>query len=457
MTDSRNEAPRPGRATVADRLRRHLYGLIARYLSFFTASDARVLEVGPASTLLRDSMTAGRMAAYRPEPGAGYPAEDVFDDPEAAAAFQPDRIVLNGRLHLEPDIQARLEEMYRLCRPSTRLLIVHYSSLWQPLFNVAHALGLQANARKTNWIAPSDLENLLRLSGFELVSTQARVLVPVPVPVLGGLINRWLAPLPVFSWFALLRVSVARPLKAAWTAPPSVSVVVPGRNEAGNIAPLVARLPRMGPEDELIFVEGHSSDGTWAAMQEAAARWPDRRITCLQQPGKGKGDAVRAGFDVARGDILMILDADLTVPPEDLPKFYQARVSGICEFVNGTRLVYPMEAEAMRFANMVGNKFFALAFSFLLGQSFKDTLCGTKVIDRDAYRQLARNRAYFGDFDPFGDFDLLFGAQRLGLRIVELPIRYRERTYGATNIQRWRHGWLLLRMTLFAARRVKFL
>ena len=453
MTDTRPSVYRsafPG-------LRRYLYRLIARYLSYFTNADSRVLEIGPTSSLLREMMVAGSVAAYRPAPGAGFSTPQVIGDFDAAVAFQADRIVLNGLIHVEPDIQARLEEVHRLCRPSTRVLLVHYSSLWRPIFSLAHALGLQPNVRKTNWIAPSDLVNLLTLSGFSLVHTQARVLVPVWIPLVGDLVNRWLAPLPVFNWFALLRVSVARPLMTEWTTPPSVSVVVPARNESGNIASLVERLPRMGPADELIFVEGHSTDDTWSAMQQAAARWPHRRITCLQQKGRGKGDAVRAGFDVARGEILMILDADLTVPPEDLPKFYRARLSGVCEFVNGSRLVYPMETEAMRFANMVGNKLFAMAFSFLLGQPFKDTLCGTKVIDREAYRELARNRGYFGEFDPFGDFDLLFGAQRLGLRIVELPIRYRERTYGTTNIQRWRHGLLLLRMTLFAARRVKFI
>jgi glycosyltransferase involved in cell wall biosynthesis len=213
----------------------------------------------------------------------------------------------------------------------------------------------------------------------------------------------------------------------------------------------------MGPDDELIFVEGHSSDGTWEEIQAAAQRHPERRILALQQPGRGKGDAVRVGFAAASREILMILDADLTVPPETLPKFYAAIAGGTGEFVNGSRLVYPMERRAMRFANMVGNKFFALAFSFLLGQPLKDTLCGTKVLSRDWYEVIARERLYFGDFDPFGDFDLLFGASRLGLKIVELPIRYRERAYGETNIQRWRHGSILLRMTAFAARRMKFL
>jgi hypothetical protein len=452
MTGTRRLTSRYG-----GRSRRYLYRLIARYLSFFTTADARVLEIGPTSVLLKEMMVAGAMVAYRPARDAGYPASDVIDNVDAFVAFRADRIVLNGLIHIEADIQGRFEELHRLCRPSTRLLIVHYSSLWQPVFRLARVLGLQADAQKTNWIAPSDLVNLLTLAGFSLVSTQARVLVPVWIPIVGDLINRWLAPLPVFNWLALVRVSVARPLMPPFAMPPSVSVVVPARNEAGNISSLLERLPRMGPDDELIFVEGHSTDDTWAAMQEAAARWPERRITCIQQPGTGKGDAVRAGFDVARGEILMILDADLTVPPEELPKFYRARVSGVGEFINGSRLVYPMEAEAMRFINMVGNKFFALMFSFLLGQPFKDTLCGTKVIDRESYRQLARDRDYFGDFDPFGDFDLLFSAQRLGLQIVELPIRYRERTYGATNIRRWRHGWLLLRMTLFATRRVKFI
>lgn len=395
--------------------------------------------------------------AYRPAADAGFRPEEVVNSFDEALRFGADRIVLNGTLHVERDIQARLEEVYQLCAPSTRLLIIYYSGLWKPLFRIANAIGLRTKGAEENWIAPSDVANLLALARFEIVTSQSRVLVPFSILFLSEFVNRWLAPLPGLNWLALAHVAVARPLKPAWTNPPSVSVIIPARNEAGNIQSAVERLPAMGPDDEILFVEGHSTDGTWPEIQRVASAFPGRRITCLQQPGTGKGDAVRAGFDAASRDILMILDADLTVPPEELPKFYRARVSGVCEFVNGSRLVYPMEARAMNFANMAGNKFFALAFSFLLGQSFKDTLCGTKVIDRLSYQRLARGRDYFGDFDPFGDFDLLFGAQRLGLRIMELPIRYRERTYGTTNIQRWRHGWLLLRMTVFAARRVKFI
>jgi glycosyltransferase involved in cell wall biosynthesis len=213
----------------------------------------------------------------------------------------------------------------------------------------------------------------------------------------------------------------------------------------------------MGPDDELIFIEGGSSDDTWQRILDLQSAHPERRILAAKQEGKGKGDAVRKGFSMASKDILMILDADLTVPPEDLPKFYDALVSGKGEFINGSRLVYPMEKKAMRFLNMLGNRFFAAAFSFVLGQRYKDTLCGTKVMTKRNYMRLAANRGYFGEFDPFGDFDLIFGAARMGLRVVEVPITYRERTYGTTNISRWRHGVLLLVMLVFASRKLKFI
>jgi glycosyltransferase involved in cell wall biosynthesis len=249
---------------------------------------------------------------------------------------------------------------------------------------------------------------------------------------------------------------LARPLPEKVANAPLVSVIVPARNESGNVKRIFDELPQMGAETELIFVEGHSQDDTYAAIEREIASRPSVMAQVLRQTGEGKGDAVRLGFSRAKGDILMILDADLTVPPKELPRFYDALRSGKGEFINGVRLVYPMEQEAMRFFNFLGNKFFSLAFSWLLGQPIKDTLCGTKVLWKKDYELIAANRSYFGNFDPFGDYDLIFGAAKLGMKIVDLPIRYRARTYGETNIQRWRHGWLLLRMVLFAARRIKF-
>jgi glycosyltransferase involved in cell wall biosynthesis len=312
-------------------------------------------------------------------------------------------------------------------------------------------------ALKQNWLTLPDVENLLRLSGFRAFRNWQEVLFPLRVPLLEPLCNRVLVRLWGVRHFALANFVLARPLNGSRThEEPRISVIVPARNEAGNIPAIFARTPDMGSGTELIFVEGHSSDGTYHAIDAAMSANPSRSAKLLRQSGHGKGDAVRAGFAAATGEVLMILDADMTVPPEDLPRFYEALQSNKGEFINGVRLVYPMEKHAMRFANLIANKFFSLAFSWLLGQPIKDTLCGTKVLRRDAYQAMEANRAYFGNFDPFGDFDLLFGAAKMGLEIVELPIRYRERTYGTTNIQRWRHGWLLLKMCGFAASRIKF-
>jgi glycosyltransferase involved in cell wall biosynthesis len=271
------------------------------------------------------------------------------------------------------------------------------------------------------------------------------------------LCNRYLVKAWPFRWLGLTNFIVARPMPALGMSPePIVTVVVPARNEAGNIEAILDRVPTMGAGTELIFVEGNSSDGTYERIEQEIAARPGCTAKLYRQTGKGKGDAVRLGFERAAGDLLMILDADLTVPPEDLPRFYEAWRSGRGEFINGVRLVYPMEQKAMRFFNLLGNKFFSVAFSWLLSQSVKDSLCGTKVLSKVHYQTIAANRAYFGEIDPFGDFDLLFGAARYNLKIVGLPVRYRERKYGETNIQRWKHGVVLLRMVVLASRRIRF-
>jgi glycosyltransferase involved in cell wall biosynthesis len=287
------------------------------------------------------------------------------------------------------------------------------------------------------------------------------VLWPLPPRFLAAFLNRFLVKIWPLSAFALTNIILARPLPQCVEnnrpAEPVVTVVIPARNEAGNVPNIFERTPKMGKELELIFVEGHSKDNTYDVIREYIESHPQVRAKLFHQEGIGKADAVRKGFAESSGDILMILDADLTVAPEDLPRFYRALVENKGEFINGVRLVYPMEDRAMHQFNFIGNKFFSLAFSWLLGQTIKDTLCGTKVLWRSDYEKIISNRSCFGDFDPFGDFDLLFGSAKLGLKIVDVPIRYRERLYGTTNIQRWKHGWMLLRMVLFAARRIKFI
>lgn len=329
--------------------------------------------------------------------------------------------------------------------------------MWKPLVQLASTFKLREKTLEQNWISHEDMANFLLLEDFEPMLVNGRIICPFYVPFISGFLNRYCAPLPFFRLFCMVNILIARPLKKQDNKELSVSVIVPARNEAGNIESVIKRLPRMGPDDELIFVEGHSTDNTWAAIQEAQAKYGNAMsIKCAQQDGTGKGDAVRKGFALASKDILMILDADLTVPPEGLPFFYRAIKEDKGEFINGSRLVYPMKEKSMQFLNMIANKLFATAFSYVLSQRFKDTLCGTKAISREDYTRLAANRNYFGDFDPFGDFDLIFGAARMSLKIVEIPVQYRERVYGITNIRRWEHGAMLFRMLIYASRKIKF-
>lgn len=427
-------------------------------------AGARVLELGCG--------TGDLLAAVEPSVGVGidFSATRIV----RAAARHPnlkfivadahalpirgsfDVVILSDLINDLWDVQRVLEEIRRVITPQTRIILNFYSRVWELPLRAAAALGLARPVLQQNWLAVSDVDNLLRLTGFEAVRQFREVLWPLWAPGISGFLNRYVARLWPFDRLALTNVLVARPIMPPEKRSASVSVIVPARNEAGNVPAILARVPEMGSGTEIVFVEGHSTDNTFEAIASALAADPSRRARLMRQEGRGKGDAVRLGFANATGDILMILDADLTVPPEDLPRFYDAVVSGRGEFINGVRLVYPMEGDAMRFANLLGNKFFSLAFSWLLGQPIKDTLCGTKVLWRTDYEKLARGRSFFGDFDPFGDFDLIFGAARMNLRLVDLPVRYRARTYGSTNIQRWQHGWLLLRMLRFAAARLKF-
>jgi glycosyltransferase involved in cell wall biosynthesis len=309
-----------------------------------------------------------------------------------------------------------------------------------------------------NWLANEDVAHLLDLSDFAPIRRWREILWPVRTPLVAPLVNRFVARLWPLQHLALTNFVVARPqpVPSDNEKPPRVSVIVPARNEAGNIPAIFDRVPDMGSETELIFVEGHSTDQTFEAIEREIAARPNKRAKLFRQSGKGKGDAVRLGFAEASGEILMILDADLTVAPEDLPRFYEALRTRRGEIINGSRLVYPMERRSMQALNLLANKFFGQAFSWVLGQSIRDTLCGTKALHKVDYDLIAANRAYFGEFDPFGDFDLLFGAARLNLRILDLPVRYRQRTYGSTNISRFSHGWLLFRMLAKAAARLKF-
>lgn len=366
-----------------------------------------------------------------------------------------DYIVLSDVIGLLLDIEETLRGLHRFCNTGTRIVISYYNFLWEPILKLGERFCLKMRQQHQNWLSIADISNLLYLADFQVVKVETRLLLPKKIPFLTSTINRFLAPLPGLRKLCLSCDLVARPLKQTQKELYSTTIVIPCRNEKGNIEAAILRLQGFGSHQEIVFVDGHSTDGTQDEIRRVMDAYLDKDIKLLVQDGTGKGDAVRKGFHQAQGDILMILDADLTVPPEDLPKFYRAIAYGKGEFINGCRLVYPMEKQAMRLLNLFGNKFFGLAFSWLLNQRIKDTLCGTKVLFREDYEKITANRSYFGDFDPFGDFDLLFGASKLNLKITEVPIRYRERTYGTTNISRFQHGWLLLKMTAFAFKKLK--
>jgi SAM-dependent methyltransferase len=439
-----------------------------KFMRFLVPAGKRVLELGCGSGHM--------LAALEPSLGVGvdfspktiakartlYPhltfiVGDVEDPATLAAIEGPfDYIVLADTIGLLDDIDGTLRLIHQLCAPSTRIIIAYYSHLWEPVLKAAEALRLRNQQPQVNYVATADFLNLMDLADFEALSHEQRQLLPQRWFGLGPFINRFIAPLPGIRKLCLRTYLVGRPVRQFPDRKYSASIIIPCRNERGNVENTILRMPRFGSHQEIIFVEGNSSDGTFAECERVRDAYKESwDIKVLKQDGKGKGDAVRKGFAAATGDVLMILDADLTMPPEALPKYHAVIETGKAEFVNGTRLIYPMENEAMRPLNLIANRCFAYLFSYLVNTRMTDTLCGTKVLLRRDYEVLARERSYFGNFDPFGDFDLIFGAAKQNLKIIETPIHYKARTFGETQISRFRDGWLLLRMVWFAYRKLK--
>jgi SAM-dependent methyltransferase len=439
-----------------------------KFMQFLIPPGKRVLELGCGR--------GGLLAALKPSYGVGidFGAETIMkakarhpelhfvlgdvEDPSTLTRIEGpfDYIVIADTIGMFEDIDGTLRLVHHLCASSTRIIISYYSHLWEPVLKLAEMLHLRSRQAKINYIANADFRNLMDLADFEVISQEQRQLLPRRWLGLGPFINRYIAPLPGIRQLCLRTYLVGRPVRHFPDRKFSASILIPCRNEKGNIENAILRMPRFGSAQEILFVEGNSSDGTFEECERVRDAYKDSwDIKVLKQDGKGKGDAVRKGFAAATGDVLMILDADLTMPPEALPKYHAVIETGKADFVNGTRLIYPMEHEAMRPLNLIANRCFAYLFSYLVNTRLTDTLCGTKVLLRKDYELLARERDYFGNFDPFGDFDLIFGAAKQNLKIIETPIHYKARTFGETQISRFRDGWLLLKMVWFAYRKLK--
>lgn len=441
---------------------------ITKHCDYFIPGDVSVLEIGCGTGELLNEIKAVRKVGIDFSEGMIAEAKKQFPQLElhVMAAEELhfsekfDVIILSNLIGYLDDIQDVFKQLHSVCHPRTKIIITYYNFLWEPVLKFGEMIGYKTKTPPQNWLSLSEINALLELSGFSVYRNSRRMIFPVYIPLLSELFNNVIAKFPFFRLLSISNFTFAKPQSGEIDNAEkkySVSVIIPARNESGNIENAVRRIPSMGSHTEIIFVESNSSDDTWMQIQEVQKKYAATHdIKTAQAVQPGKNVAVRKGFEMASCDILMILDADLTVPPEDLPKFYNVLASGKGDFVNGSRLVYRMDKNAMRTINLAGNKFFSLLFTWLLDQRFKDTLCGTKVILKKDYERLAANRSFFGEFDPFGDFDLLFGAHKLNLCIVELPIHYKERTYGKTNISRFRHGLILLRMCFFAARKIKF-
>lgn len=442
----------------------YYYSKVAKLLSHIVEPGRRVLHLRSETGYFLDAVKPSQGVGVEISPsmaelaGQRYP-QLAFDcaDPETYVGDAPFDYVLCSNITDTTDILALLGNAADHCHSRSRLVIYTYNYLWQPLLEWASRKGLRMPALEPNWLSPDDLECFLNLAGFELVKTYRAILCPVRIPFLSECANRFLASLPGLSRLCMTTVVVARPVpKPRPEKELTVSVVVPCKNEEGNIAAAVARIPEMGRGTEIIFCDDKSTDGTAEAVRQAMRDHPDRDIRLVDGPGVCKAQNVWTGFRAAKGDVLMILDADLTVMPEELPYFFKALAAGTGDFINGSRMIYPMRDMAMKFTNFVGNKIFSLMFSLLLGHYIKDTLCGTKVMWREDFSRLEPLIGSWGIKDLWGDYDLLFGASKLHLVIHDLPVHYQERLHGVTKMRRvfW-NGWRMLRMWWAAWRKLR--
>jgi hypothetical protein len=443
------EKKAPDVAPIATpRWKKYVNAFLAGELSTLTRYYDRLIQWLP-----REEDTGGMLdamdAPVKQTVEREQPFPDLSNETEKRTA-----ILINGTFNHEYDIQGLLSRLKPNLSRTSRVIAILYNPYLRSLYSLANRLGIRKGELPSTFVTQVDLRNIVKVAGFEIVRSRLAVYCPWKLFGLGNVINRVLPLVPLVRWFSLTYIVILRPLGRQ--SRPGISCIIPARNERGNIENALKRFPDLGCETEIVFVEGHSNDGTWEEIQRVATLYADRfRIQTWQQTGKGKADAVRLGFSYATQPLLVILDADLTMPPEMLGRFYEAYCHGFGDFINGSRLVYPMEGDAMRFLNRLGNIFFAKMLSAVLDVRIGDSLCGTKLVTRSDYQRMVAWRRDFGDFDPFGDFELLYPAAVLGLGIVDIPIRYLARTYGETNIQRFRHGLLLLKMTWVGLIRIK--
>jgi hypothetical protein len=366
-------------------------------------------------------------------------------------AKQFDYLFLDGSLGKTNDICDLLKKIRRLCHPSTRLIIYQHNHLWQGILTLAERLALKRNEGIHNWLSVGDVTMYLSGAAFDVTRIFRHTMMPLSLFGIGSLINGFFDLFPFFDMFKLDQFIIARPLpilSEKADIPQSVTICLTVRNERGNIEPIVKKLPLLCDRQEILFVEGHSTDGTREEIERVIATNPEKNIRVIGQPGKGQGDAIRVGFKEAQGEVIILYEGDGTSDPRDLYYVWEAMQSKRFEFIEGSRLVYPFHTKAMPWTNKIGNMIFAKWFSFFLGQRVTDVLSGIKAILKKDYELLYTQWGFLGVPDPFGDFELLYGAARMGLKFGEIPIHYYPRPYGTPKTRVLFHGLRLLAMAI---------
>lgn len=431
-----------------------------KWLTRVIPTDASIIEVGCGTGLSLSNLPQTQKTgidfspamidiAKTRDPSSTYIIDDLLTLKHRNTY---DYVLLLDTINFVSDVEIALKNIrHNLCHDHSRIVITYYNFLWQPLFLLAEFLGWKTRFPEQNWLRRSDITNLLQLTDFDVVQTGERILCPLGIPLIATFCNRYLVSLPFFRLFALVKYVIARPIRHE-RKEYSVSIISAVRNERGNIRPIIDSMPCLGTRTELIFIEGHSTDGTWEEIQSTIAEYKGSiSVRGIQQTGKGKANALHEGIAVSTGDLLFIYDGDFTVHPSELTKMYEGFATGRAEFINTSRLIYPLEEGSMRVLNLIGNKAFSMLFSWLFSQSLSDVLSPVKALYRRDYPAVVTR------MDPFGDFDFFLGAGSTQLKMREVPVHYLERTYGTTKIRRFHHGWLLLNMCLVGAKKLKWI
>ena len=430
-----------------------------KFISSIIRPESSVLEIGCSTGNLLEVIDAQRVVGIEISPRMAELArhkcdtdkveiiETSLENFETNEKF--DYIILNHLLEYAYDVQGSLEKIRDFCHDDSRVIVICHNPLWEHILRGTAFLGLRMPDLNRNFKTVMDLRNFFELAGFDPYETGYRLALPKRIPLFTTFFNKVLAKIPGLAVGSFSEYVIAKPKSVHSSSKPrySCSVIIPCFNEEGNVTLAVERTPDMGTFTEILVVDDGSSDGTKAEAEKIAAKDPRVRVISYT-PNSGKGYAVKVGFDAAKGDVLMILDADMTVRPEDMPRFFDPIDQGLADFVNGTRMIYPMENKAMGALNFIGNKGFGIILSLIMGRRATDTLCGTK-----AFR-----KKHYDTFDmtdkSWGDFDLLLGATKQRLKVVEMPIRYMARVEGDSKMKAFQHGWRLLMVCVQAFRAV---